>query len=63
MGSTGDDVLIGKGGDDTLTGNGGIDIFDYNSTVMAMTPSRFPVGAGGDQLDLSDVLDYAASDT
>lgn len=59
-----DDVLIGKGGDDTLTGNGGIDIFDYNSTADGNdTITDFTVGAGGDQLDLSDVLDYATGDT
>ena len=63
-GSSADDIVTGNVGDDILIGKGGIDIFDYNSTADGNdTINDFTVGAGGDQLDLSDVLDFAAGDS
>jgi len=63
-GTSNNDIFTANEGDDTLTGNGGVDIFDYNRTTDGNdTITDFTVGSGGDQLDLSDVLDYATGDT
>jgi Ca2+-binding RTX toxin-like protein len=63
QGGEGDDLLIGGSGDDTLVGGSGIDMFaleagDEGTTTSPAvdTISDFTLGAGGDVLDLSDML-------
>ncbi len=66
FGGAGNDVLVGGGGDDTLTGNGGNDSltggagsdrFDYNAIGDGTDiVTDFVSGAGGDALDIRDVL-------
>ena len=62
-GGDGEDVLIGGSGDDSLIGGAGIDIFALEAgnegTLISPavdTIADFSVGAGGDVLDLSDML-------
>jgi Ca2+-binding RTX toxin-like protein len=53
----GNDALIGGAGVDTLTGGTGSDRFDYNVITEGLdTIADFTRGAGGDVLDISDVL-------
>ncbi len=63
QGGAGNDLLIGGSGDDSLVGGAGIDIFALEAgdegsfgTPAVDTISDFTVGAGGDVLDLSDML-------
>jgi Ca2+-binding RTX toxin-like protein len=62
-GDDGDSLLNGAAGSDSLTGNGGRDTFLYNSTSDVLsgvdTIGDFNVAApaaGGDLLDISDLL-------
>ena len=56
-GGSGDDILIGNASNDILTGGPGSDRFDYNSVFDGTdTITDFTLGAGGDVLDLTDVL-------
>ncbi len=65
-GGTGNDVLVGGGANDVLTGNAGNDLLmggagsdrhDYNSIGDGVdTIAGFVAGAGGDALDIRDVL-------
>jgi Ca2+-binding RTX toxin-like protein len=55
-GGNDNDVLVGGAGNDTLTGGAGSDTFLMNSLVGADTVTDFVVGAGGDVLDLHDML-------
>ena len=65
-GGSGDDVLIGGAGDDTLTGSAGVDTFvwELNDGGSVGNPAEdtitdfdtATVAAGGDVLDLSDLL-------
>jgi len=62
-GGDGNDILIGGGGNDVLTGNAGSDTFKFTGSLSAGnadTITDFAVGAGGDKLDLHDVLPLAA---
>ncbi|MCP4488717.1 MAG: type I secretion C-terminal target domain-containing protein, partial [Gammaproteobacteria bacterium] len=63
QGGGGNDLLIGGSGDDSLIGGAGIDIFALEagdeggtSTPATDTIADFTAGAGGDVLDLSDML-------
>ncbi len=57
----GDDTLVGNAGDDTLTGGLGSDTFDYNSNNDGHdTITDFSLSEG-DKLDISDLIDYQAS--
>ncbi len=61
VGGDGNDILVGGAGDDTLTGGLGIDVFrylsgDFAGTTNGDTLTDFQAGAGGDILDISDVL-------
>jgi Ca2+-binding RTX toxin-like protein len=63
QGGDGDDLLIGGSGNDALLGGAGIDIFALEAgdegsvgTPAVDTIADFTVGAGGDVLDLSDML-------
>ena len=56
-GGFGNDTLTGYVGYDILTGGPGSDRFDYNSVVDGTdTITDFTLGAGGDVLDMHDVL-------
>jgi hypothetical protein len=61
-GGTGDDLLLGGAGADTLTGGAGKDIFAFTREALngssgdTITNGDFAVGAGGDVLNISDVL-------
>jgi Ca2+-binding RTX toxin-like protein len=56
-GQLGNDVLVGGPGNDMLSGGAGSDRFDYNAIGDGVdTISDFTRGAGGDVLDLRDVL-------
>ncbi|MGQ3892588.1 beta strand repeat-containing protein [Legionella sp. CNM-4043-24] len=59
-GNTANNIISGGAGDDTLTGGAGSDTFDYNALTDRGTGneiiSGFTVGAGGDRLDLHDLL-------
>ena len=64
VGTAGADIITGNQGDDTLTGGGGSDVFDFNVTSDGNdTITDFVIGAGGDSLDLSDILEYTSADT
>ena len=60
IGGAGGDTLGGNGGNDTLTGGAGSDLFDYNALGDRGTTgdriTDFATGAGGDVLDLRDIL-------
>ncbi len=60
-GGNGNDVLRGGGGIDQLVGGAGSDTFDYNLITdnggTGETIAGFVKGAGGDKLDISDLLD------
>jgi Ca2+-binding RTX toxin-like protein len=63
QGGDGDDLLIGGSGNDALLGGAGIDIFALEAgdegsvgAPAVDTIADFTVGAGGDVLDLSDML-------
>jgi len=63
LGGGGDDVLIGNNGNDTLTGGSGADVFKWelgdggaDGTPATDTITDFVTGAGGDVLELSDLL-------
>jgi VCBS repeat-containing protein len=64
IGGAGGDTLRGNGGNDTLTGGAGSDLFDYNALGDRGTTgdriTDFATGAGGDVLDLRDILDSFA---
>jgi Ca2+-binding RTX toxin-like protein len=66
IGGDGDDTVIGGLGADKLTGGIGRDTFDFNLLADAGdTIGDFKLGATGDILDLSDLLDdigYAGTD-
>ena len=56
-GAGGNDILRGGVGADRLTGGAGIDTFDYNAINEGLdTITDFTRGAGGDRLDIHDVL-------
>jgi VCBS repeat-containing protein len=61
VGGAGGDTLRGSGGNDTLTGGTGSDAFDYDALADRGTTgdriTDFTTGAGGDVLDLADILD------
>ena len=65
-GGAGDDAITGGLGADKLTGGTGRDTFDYGHlTESGDTITDFKLGATGDILDLSDLLDdidYAGAD-
>jgi len=57
VGSSGADTFVGAGGGDLLIGRDGADTFDYNSINEGVDLiSDFTPGAGGDRLDLHDLL-------
>jgi Ca2+-binding RTX toxin-like protein len=58
IGNGGADVLTGGAGNDTMTGGTGMDIFDYNMLAQDGTDviTDFTAGAGGDKLDMHDLL-------
>ena len=60
-GGNGSDVLRGGAGLDQLVGGAGSDTFDYNAITdnggTGETIAGFTKGAGGDKLDISDLLD------
>ena len=60
-GGNGNDVLRGGGGLDQLVGGAGSDTFDYDLITdgggTGETIAGFVKGAGGDKLDISDLLD------
>jgi Ca2+-binding RTX toxin-like protein len=63
VGGNGNDILVGGGGNDTLTGGAGADVFrwEFGDQGSAGTPAvdtvtDFVVAAGGDVLDLRDLL-------
>jgi Ca2+-binding RTX toxin-like protein len=57
IGGTGNDLLIGGKGADNLSGGSGVDTFDYNDFDEAGdTIVGFVKGAGGDILNLADLL-------
>ena len=60
-GGNGNDVLRGGSGLDQLVGGAGSDTFDYNQITdnggTGETIAGFVKGAGGDKLDISDLLD------
>ena len=62
QGADGDDSLIGLGGNDTLSGGAGSDFFVYVDIDDGVdTITDFTPGAGGDALDIGEVLvDYNA---
>jgi VCBS repeat-containing protein len=64
VGGAGSDTLRGSGGNDTLTGGAGSDVFDYDALADRGTAgdriTDFATGAGGDVLDLADILDSFA---
>ena len=66
IGGDGDDTITGGLGADKLTGGIGRDTFDFNLMAEAGdTIGDFKLGATGDILDLSDLLDgigYAGTD-
>jgi VCBS repeat-containing protein len=56
-GRDGDDILEGAGGSDTLTGGAGADVFVYRNAGEGLdTITDFTPDAGGDALDIRDVL-------
>ncbi len=58
-GTAGDDTITGPSiGEDILTGGAGSDTFKFSSAVVteADTITDFTTGAGGDKLDLHDIL-------
>ena len=64
-GGDGDDIINGGGGSDTLTGGSGKDTFVYAPTndTEEGTITDFTLGADGDVLDLSEMLDYNQGNT
>ena len=60
-GGNGNDVLRGGAGLDQLVGGAGSDTFDYDAITdnggTGETIAGFTKGAGGDKLDISDLLD------
>ena len=59
VGSAGDDVITGNQGDDVFFGMAGADTFDYNRLTNGNgtdTIMDLETGAGGDVIDLSDLL-------
>jgi Ca2+-binding RTX toxin-like protein len=67
-GGAGNDLLRGGDGNDTLTGGTGRDTFDFDLAIHlgdADSIADFTKGAGGDFLDIEDLLNeasYAGSD-
>ena len=65
-GGDGNDYLLGGGWTDNITGGAGIDVIDYNHVNdLGDNIMDFKVGAGGDILDLHDLLadvGYSGSD-
>jgi Ca2+-binding RTX toxin-like protein len=68
-GSTGDDVIVGGAGADTLNGNGGSDTFRFRGSDASSVDtingfsSAAPGAAGGDVLDIGELLVGAPSIT
>jgi probable HAF family extracellular repeat protein len=57
VGGSAADTLTGSAGNDKLTGGGGSDRFDYNNIADGTDViTDFTRGAGGDKLDIRDVL-------
>ncbi|HKP23645.1 MAG TPA: M10 family metallopeptidase C-terminal domain-containing protein [Dongiaceae bacterium] len=65
-GGDGNDYILGGGWHDNITGGAGIDVIDYNHVnELGDSVMDFKVGAGGDILDLHDLLadvGYSGSD-
>jgi Ca2+-binding RTX toxin-like protein len=65
-GGDGNDYVLGGGWHDNITGGAGIDVIDYNHVnELGDTIMDFKAGAGGDILDLHDLLadvGYSGSD-
>ena len=62
VGTSANDVIAGNGGNDYLIGLQGSDTFDFNNLPLGDdngidTIADFQMGAGGDVIDISDVLD------
>ena len=62
VGTAANDVIAGNGGNDYLIGLQGSDTFDFNNLPLGNdngtdTIADFQTGAGGDVIDISDVLD------
>jgi Ca2+-binding RTX toxin-like protein len=55
-GGDGNDLLDGGPGRDTMSGGSGVDIFKFQPHSLLDTVSDFTPGAGGDKLNISDLL-------
>ena len=65
IGSHANDTLVGNAGDDELDGLTGADTFDYNSVTDGhdlIKNFTLGLGADGDKLDFSDLLNYTETD-
>ena len=57
LGGDGEDLLTGGDGNDVMTGGANVDVFDFNTPDGSLdTVTDFTAGAGGDVIDISDLL-------